>query len=74
MEPPAINGWYELFSRGSHDWLRHSEKIRDAVREHLPQIVAGADIIPLRTAFRTCSVNRLTTLARRTAVISSTEL
>jgi uncharacterized sporulation protein YeaH/YhbH (DUF444 family) len=45
MEPPAINGWYELFSRGSHDWLRHSEKIRDAVREHLPQIVAGADII-----------------------------
>jgi uncharacterized protein len=45
MEPTAINGWYELFSRGSHDWLRHSEKIREAVREHLPQIVAGADII-----------------------------
>lgn len=42
---PAINGWYELFSRGSRDWLRHSEKIREAVREHLPQIVAGADII-----------------------------
>jgi uncharacterized sporulation protein YeaH/YhbH (DUF444 family) len=42
---PAINGWYELFSRGSRDWLRHGEKIREAVREHLPQIVAGADII-----------------------------
>jgi uncharacterized protein len=42
---PAINGWYELFSRGSRDWLRHGEKVRDAVREHLPQIVAGADII-----------------------------
>ena len=42
---PAINGWYELFSRGARDWLRHSDKIRDAVREHLPQIVAGSDII-----------------------------
>ena len=42
---PIINGWYELFSRGSRDWLRHSEKVREAVREHLPQIVAGADII-----------------------------
>lgn len=42
---PALNGWYELFSRGSRDWLRHGEKVREAVREHLPQIVAGADII-----------------------------
>src|SRR5580698_7229307 len=41
----SINGWYELFSRGSRDWLRHSDKIREAVREHLPQIVAGTDII-----------------------------
>lgn len=37
--------WYELFSRGSRDWLRHSEKIREAVRDHLPQVVAGSDII-----------------------------
>ncbi len=44
-ERPPTNGWYELFSRGSRDWLRHSDKIREAVREHLPQIVAGADII-----------------------------
>jgi uncharacterized sporulation protein YeaH/YhbH (DUF444 family) len=44
-ERPAINGWYELFSRGARDWLRHSEKIRAAVRDHLPQIVAGADTI-----------------------------
>lgn len=42
---PVISGWYELFSRGSRDWLRHGEKVREAVREHLPQIVAGADII-----------------------------
>jgi uncharacterized sporulation protein YeaH/YhbH (DUF444 family) len=40
-----VNDWYDLFSRGSRDWLRHSEKIREAVRDHLPQIVAGSDII-----------------------------
>jgi uncharacterized sporulation protein YeaH/YhbH (DUF444 family) len=41
----TVSGWYELFSRGSRDWLRHSEKIREAVRDHLPQIVAESDII-----------------------------
>ena len=41
----AVNGWFELFSRGARDWLRHSDKVRDAVRDHLPQIVAGADSI-----------------------------
>jgi uncharacterized protein len=41
----GLNGWYELFSRGARDWLRHSDKVREAVREHLPQIVAGADSI-----------------------------
>lgn len=39
------SGWYDLFSRGARDWLRHNEKVRDAVREHLPQIVAGADVL-----------------------------
>src|SRR5262245_6993389 len=39
-----LGAWYDLFSRGARDWLRHNEKVRDAVREHLPQIVAGADI------------------------------
>jgi uncharacterized sporulation protein YeaH/YhbH (DUF444 family) len=43
--PKSVNDWYELFSRGSRDWLRHSDKIREAVRDHLPQIVAGSDII-----------------------------
>ena len=42
---PRINGWYELFSRGARDWLRHNEKVRDAVREHLPEIIAGADVV-----------------------------
>jgi uncharacterized sporulation protein YeaH/YhbH (DUF444 family) len=41
----AVNDWYDLFSRGSRDWLRHSDKIREAVRGHLPQIVASSDII-----------------------------
>ena len=41
----GLNGWYELFSRGARDWLRHSDKVRDAVRAHLPEIVAGADSI-----------------------------
>jgi uncharacterized sporulation protein YeaH/YhbH (DUF444 family) len=37
--------WYELFSRGARDWLRHDEKVRESVREHLPQIVAGGELI-----------------------------
>lgn len=45
MSTEGLNGWYELFSRGARDWLRHSDKVRDAVRNHLPQIVAGADSI-----------------------------
>lgn len=44
-EAQTLNGWYDLFSRGSRDWLRHNEKIREAVRAHLPQIVSGSDII-----------------------------
>jgi uncharacterized protein len=45
MSTESLNGWYELFSRGARDWLRHSDKVRDAVRNHLPQIVAGGDSI-----------------------------
>lgn len=37
--------WYDLFSRGARDWLRHDEKVRESVREHLPQIIAGGDVI-----------------------------
>ena len=40
-----INGWYELFSRGARDWLRHNDKVREAVKQHLPDIVAGADVL-----------------------------
>src|SRR5215510_8788806 len=37
--------WYELFSRGARDWLRHDEKVREAVRANLPEIIAGTDVI-----------------------------
>ncbi len=42
---PPLNGWYDLFSRGARDWLRHNEKIRDAVRERLPEIIAGGEVV-----------------------------
>jgi uncharacterized protein len=37
--------WYELFSRGARDWLRHNQKVRDAVGEKLPELLAGGDLI-----------------------------
>jgi uncharacterized protein len=38
------SGWYDLFSRGARDWLRHNEKIRDAVRANLPEIIANSEV------------------------------
>jgi sporulation protein YhbH len=37
--------WYDLFSRGARDWLRHSEKVREAVRQRLPEIISNADVL-----------------------------
>jgi sporulation protein YhbH len=37
--------WYDLFSRGARDWLRHNDKVRETVREKLPELVAGGDIL-----------------------------
>ena len=42
---PDAGKWYDLFSRGARDWLRHDEKVRESVRQHLPQIVAGGDVM-----------------------------
>lgn len=36
--------WYGLFSRGSRDWLRHSEKVREAVKQHLPDLISDLTI------------------------------
>jgi uncharacterized sporulation protein YeaH/YhbH (DUF444 family) len=40
----ADQDWYDLFSRGARDWLRHNEKVRRAVRDKLPEVLAGADV------------------------------
>jgi uncharacterized protein len=39
------NRWYDLFSRGTRDWLRHNEKVREAVRDALPDLVGKSDIL-----------------------------
>src|SRR5262245_42902676 len=38
-------GWYELFSRGARDWLRHNEKIRAAVKDHLRTMTNAPDVL-----------------------------
>ena len=39
------HGWYGLFSRGARDWLRHNEKVREAVHQQLPELIANADLL-----------------------------
>jgi hypothetical protein len=51
----AETPWYELFSRGARDWLRHNQKVRSAVKESLPELLAGADLIS-RPGNRTVAV------------------
>lgn len=41
----ARESWYELFSRGARDWLRHNQKVREAVQENLTDLIAHPDII-----------------------------
>ena len=37
--------WYDLFSRGARDWLRHNDKVRAAVRDKLPELIAGSELL-----------------------------
>ena len=37
--------WYELFARGERDWLRHNEKVREAVRAYVPQLLESPDLM-----------------------------
>jgi sporulation protein YhbH len=37
--------WYDLFSRGARDWLRHNEKVRDSVKKSLPELVSAPDVL-----------------------------
>ncbi len=41
----AETPWYDLFSRGARDWLRHNQKVREAVKENLPDLLAGDEVI-----------------------------
>ena len=41
----AETPWYDLFSRGARDWLRHNEKVRDAVKDTLPELLSSADLM-----------------------------
>jgi hypothetical protein len=41
----AETPWYDLFSRGARDWLRHNQKVRDAVKGNLPEILSGEDLL-----------------------------
>jgi uncharacterized protein len=51
----AETPWYDLFSRGARDWLRHNEKVRDAVKESLPELLANSDLMT-RPGNRTVAV------------------
>jgi uncharacterized sporulation protein YeaH/YhbH (DUF444 family) len=44
--PGADRNWYDLFSRGARDWLRHNDKVRSAVREKLPELIANSEVMP----------------------------
>src|SRR5688572_17173017 len=41
----AAVSWYDLFSRGARDWLRHNEKVRDAVRQRVREYITGPDVL-----------------------------
>lgn len=45
MTTTMQTAWYDLFSRGARDWLRHNDKVREAVQGHLPELIAGPDLI-----------------------------
>jgi sporulation protein YhbH len=38
-------GWYDLFSRGARDWLRHNDKVSEAVRRQLPELISKVDVL-----------------------------
>jgi sporulation protein YhbH len=59
MQPSRIAAetpWYELFSRGARDWLRHNQKVRQAVKASLPELLSGSDILSKPSNNRTVFV------------------
>lgn len=45
MVEDTLLEWYELFSRGARDWLRHNEKLAESVKKALPDIIKSGDAI-----------------------------
>ena len=41
----TMGRWYELFSRGTSDWLRHNEKVRAAVRKRLAELAMEPGVL-----------------------------
>ncbi|HKE39527.1 MAG TPA: DUF444 family protein [Casimicrobiaceae bacterium] len=41
----AQSPWYDLFSRGARDWLRHNQKVRQAVRDQIKDLLSEGDFI-----------------------------
>lgn len=41
----ATESWYDLFSRGARDWIRHNEKVREAVKQRVREYVTGPDVL-----------------------------
>lgn len=37
--------WYDLFSRGARDWLRHNDKVSEAVQKQLPELISKIDVL-----------------------------
>ncbi len=37
--------WYDLFSRGTRDWLRHNDKVRDAVKKRVMELAGETDVL-----------------------------
>jgi uncharacterized sporulation protein YeaH/YhbH (DUF444 family) len=52
----AETPWYDLFSRGARDWLRHNQKVREAVKNTLPEILSGEDLMTGSAKNRTVMV------------------
>jgi uncharacterized protein len=42
--------WYDLFSRGARDWLRHNDKVSEAVRKQLPELISKIDVLGPKAA------------------------
>jgi hypothetical protein len=41
----AETSWYDLFSRGARDLLRHNEKVREAVRDRVREFITSPDVV-----------------------------